>query len=88
MFLVKSYNKLGSITLDQIAWRREFKSKTSQTLKTIKNLVSVFEKTGLVESLPPKRSEPIQKREKARNQLENLDLDKPGFSSRQAACVV
>jgi len=88
VFLVKSHYKLGSITLDQNAWRREFKSKTSPTLKKIKSLVSVFEKTGLVESLAPKRCEPIQKREEARNQLENLHLDKPGFSPRQAPCVV
>jgi len=33
VFLVKSYYKLGSITLDQNAWRREFKSKTSPKLK-------------------------------------------------------
>ena len=88
VFLVKSYYKLGSIMLDPIAWRRKFKFKTSPTLKTIKNVVSVFEKTGSVESLLPKRSEPSQKREEARNQLENLHLDKPGLSSRQAACAV
>ena len=48
----------------------------------------MFEKNGSVAHMAPKRKEPSQKREDAKNQLETMVTDFSTFSIRKAASAV
>ena len=50
--------------------------------------VSRFEEMGIVDSQPPKHTEPNQEREVAKNQLKTMIAENPKLSLRKAANLV
>ena len=83
--MTKTYFKLESITAVQSAYRVQFNKKQAPSRSVILNMVSVFEKTGSVAPMPPKRKETSQKRESAKNQLKSMFDKNPKLSIRKAA---
>ena len=55
IFLLRSFYEFGSIVRVQRAYCANFNEKIAPNHSTIKNIVSVFEKTGSVSQTPPKR---------------------------------
>lgn len=88
VFLIKKYYELKSVTLVQRAWRAEYKSKDFPSRSSILSTISNFEKTGSVESLPPKRNGPSQKREEAKIELKAIISEHQTLSIRKAASII
>ena len=88
IFLLKNYYEYKNMASIQSAYRVEYKEKIAPNHKVIRNIVSVFEKTGSVAHMPPKRKNPSQKREDAKKQLETMVTDFSTISIRKAASAV
>ena len=58
IFLLKSFYEFGSIVRVQRAYCAKFNEKIAPNTSTIRNIVSVFEKTGSVSPTPPKHKSP------------------------------
>ena len=86
IFLLEKYIKFDSITAVQRAYTSKYKNEKAPDHTTIRNIVSVFKKTGSVNPMPPKPKKPSQKRLDAQNQLKTMVADPAGFSTRKAAC--
>ena len=56
--LLMRFYEFGSIVRVQRAYWAKFNEKNAQNHSKIKNIVSVFEKTGSVRPTPPKRKSP------------------------------
>ena len=88
VFLVKKFYELKNISMVQIAWRSNFKTKTAPSDTAIKNIVTNFETRGSVSHVPPIRKNPSQKREAAKNELQKIVAELPTLSVRKAASAV
>ena len=88
IFLLKKYYEFSSIKAIQRAFCVEFKEKIAPSYSVIKNIVSVFEKTGSVSPMPPKHKAPSQKREQTKIKLETMVNEFPNLSIRKAASAV
>ena len=88
LFMVKKYHELKNWTLVRRAWRSNFKNLPAPTINTLKRTVKRLNDTGSVASLPPLRAGPSEKREKAKNKLEELFLENPSLSIRKASLNV
>ena len=86
--MLKFFYEFKSIAYVQSAFRVKYKTKIVPDRKVVINIVSVFEKTGTVAHMAPKRKEPNQKREDAKNQLETMATDYSTLSIRKAAAAV
>ena len=75
-------------SLVERAFCNRFKSSDSQSVQTIKNLISNFEKTGSLGHVAPKPKNPSEKREMAKNQLKTMVADLHSFSISKAASVI
>ena len=88
VFLVKSYYQFQSIKQVQRAFHREFATKETPSHSAIKNIVSNFQKTGSVGQQSRKPKETSQKRQMAKNQVENMVSEFKTFSIRKAASAI
>ena len=88
IFLLKKYYEFSSIKAIQRAFCVKFKGKIAPSYSVIKNIVSVFEKTGSVSPMPPKHKAPSQKREQTKIKLETMVNEFPNLSIRKAASAV
>ena len=88
IFLVKKFYKFDDIAQVQRAFRSQYKNDRAPSSSTIKNIVSNFEKTGSVGYVKPQRRERVEKREQAKNQLQDLFSGNPSLSTRKAAAAV
>lgn len=88
VFLVKMFYELKEICSVQRCFRQKYPKISTPSHTTIKNIVSNFEKYGSVGHVAPKPKNPGQKRENAKNQLENLVAEFPNLSIRKAASAV
>ena len=61
IFSLKSFYEFGSIVRVQCAYCANFNEKIAPNHSTIKNIVSVFEKTGSVSPTLPKHKSPSKK---------------------------
>jgi hypothetical protein len=88
IFIVKKWYEFQSYAPVQSAYRVEFNSKTSPDHKTITNIIKLFEKNGSVIPMRSKNKEPSQKRQIAKNSLENLITEFPNLSIRKASSAI
>ncbi len=88
IFLLKMFYKNERIIAIQRAFCAKFNTRSPPNHKVIKNIVSVFEKTGSVSPIPPKHKAPSQKREEAKIKLETMVTEFPSLSIRKAASAV
>ncbi len=76
---------MKSLSLVQRAFRSQFKNCKAPSDTAIRNIISNFEKTGSVWSVPPKPKNSSTKREEAKNQIKNMVSEFESFSIRKAA---
>ena len=62
IFLLKSFYEFGSIVRVQRSYCAKFNEKILPNTSTIRNIISVFEKTGSVSPTPPKTQKSLQER--------------------------
>lgn len=87
LFLVETFVKCSNATLVQKAWRTKYKNKTAPDIRTIKNMMSTYKKTGSV--MPAKRTKgvPTAIRQEAKTLLKKVVAENPSLSTRKAASV-
>lgn len=85
LFMVEKYYESKNYTLVRRAWRSNFKNDRAPCLRTIKRTIERFTSTGSLASLPPLQRKPTQKREDAKNTLEEIFKETPTMSIRKAS---
>lgn len=79
-FLVEKFHQLQSITKVQRAWRTKYVSAKAPTASMIKTLAEKFKKTGSVSNAPRVRPKSDQKRNEAKNTINDLITKLPNLS--------
>jgi hypothetical protein len=85
IFIVRNYIKFNNITKVQRAWRSQFNNIPAPSRTAILYNVSKFEKTGSVEYIHRVQPTPTQKREDAKNVINNMVSENPRLSIRKLA---
>ena len=62
ILLLKNYNKCENISVVQRAYRIKYKNEKAPSRSVILKIVLMFEKTGSVAPMPPKRKKQSKKR--------------------------